>query len=183
MSKIGRKPIDTHGAQVSVKGRHVHYKGTKASGVYVVPDLFDVQVADNKLALVLNQDAAKKLKPREVNREWGLHRALLANAIMGAKKEFEKVVEITGLGYKAVQSGNKLVFTLGYTHKIDFPLPKGAAVAIDRTGQKLTVSSPDREALGLLCSKICALRRPEPYKGTGVKLETEHIVRKASKGK
>ena len=183
MSKIGRKLIDINGVAVEIKGHNVHYKGTKASGVYVLPNVLEVQIADNKLALIPNKAVAQKLKIRDLNREWGLHRALLANAIGGSKKEFEKLVEITGLGYKAVLSGNKLVFSLGYSHKIDFELPKGVAVAIDRTGQKLTVSSTDREALGLTCSKICALRRPEPYKGTGVKLSTEHIIRKASKGK
>ena len=183
MSKIGRKPIDISGVTVEVKGQEVQYKGAKASGAYVLPEVLEVQIADDKLTLLPNKALAGAWKVRDLNREWGLHRALLANAITGAKKEFEKVVEITGLGYKAVQSGNKLVFTLGYSHKIDFEIPKGITVAIDRTGQKLTISSTDREALGLICSKICALRRPEPYKGTGVKLSTERIIRKASKGK
>jgi len=183
MSKIGRKPIDISGVTVEVKGQNIHFKGPKASGVYVLPELLYAQIVDDKLTLLPNKAVADKWKVRDVNREWGLHRALLANAIMGAKKEFEKIVEITGLGYKATQSGNKLVFTIGYSHKIDFELPKGIAVAIDRTGQKLTVSSTDKEALGLVASKICALRRPEPYKGTGIKLSTERIIRKASKGK
>ena len=183
MSKIGRKPIDISGVVVEMKGHDVHYKGAKASGVYVLPEVLAVQIADDKLMLVPNKAVAQKLKVRDLNREWGLHRALLSNAIAGSKKEFEKLVEITGLGYKAVPSGNKLVFTLGYSHKIDFELPKGVAIAIDRTGQKLTVSSTDKELLGLVCSKMCALRRPEPYKGTGIKLSTERIIRKASKGK
>lgn len=183
MSKIGRKPIDISGVTVEVKGRNVHYKGVKTSGVYVLPQTFEAHIENNELALLPNKELARKYKVRELNREWGLHRALLANVISGSKKAFEKLVEINGLGYKAVQSGNKLVFTLGYSHKIDFDIPKGIAVSIDRTGQKLTVSSSDKEALGLVCSKICALRRPEPYKGTGVKLATEHIIRKASKGK
>ncbi len=183
MSKIGRKSIDVSGVSVEVKGQDVHYKGARASGIYVLPEVLEAQVADDKLMLAPNKAVAKTLKVRDLNREWGLHRALLANAIAGSKKAFEKLVEITGLGYKAVQSGNKLVFTLGYSHKIDFELPKGVAIAIDRTGQKLTLSSTDKEALGLVCSEICALRRPEPYKGTGVKLSTDRIIRKASKGK
>ncbi|TET36621.1 50S ribosomal protein L6 [Candidatus Dependentiae bacterium] len=183
MSKIGRKAIDISGVAVEVKGQNVHYKGAKASGVYVLPEVLEVQIADDKLMMVPNKAVAQASKVRDVNREWGLHRALLANAIAGSKKAFEKLVEITGLGYKAVQSGNKLVFTLGYSHKIDFELPKGVVIAIDRTGQKLTLSSTDREVLGLVCSKICALRRPEPYKGTGIKLSTDRIIRKASKGK
>ncbi len=112
-----------------------------------------------------------------------MHRALLANQLMGAKKEFEKIVEIVGLGYKAVKTGDKLVFDLGYSHQVDFTIPKGIAVSIDKTGQKLTVSSSNKELLGEVCSKICDLRAPEPYKGTGVKLSTQQIFRKESKGK
>ncbi len=183
MSKIGRKSIDISGVQVEVKGQDVLYKGAKASGVYVLPDSLEVRIIDNQLAIAPKKEAVQKLKARDLNRVWGLHRALLSNAITGSKKEFEKIVEITGLGYKAVQSGKKIVFTLGYSHKIDFELPQGVNIAFDKTGQKLTISSPDREILGKVSSQICALRRPEPYKGTGIKLSTDRIIRKASKGK
>ncbi len=183
MSKIGRKPININGVQVEVKGQDVAYRGSKASGTYTLPSLFEVRIEKDQLYLVPKKVDAQKITVRSVNREWGLHRALLSNAITGAKKEFEKVVEITGLGYKAVQSGKKLVFTLGFSHKIDFDLPDNIAISINRTGQKLTISSSDREMLGLVCSKICDLRKSEPYKGTGVKLSTDRIIRKTSKGK
>ena len=87
------------------------------------------------------------------------------------------------LGYKGVVSWCKMVFSLGVSNKIDFELPKGITISVDKTGQKITVSSTNKELLGLVCSKMCELRRPEPYKGTGVKLSTDHIVRKAAKGK
>ncbi len=183
MSKIGRKPIDISGVQIEMKGQDIHYKGTKASGFYQLPDLFEVRITDDQLFLVPKKDSLQKLKSRDLNREWGLHKALLTNTIAGSKKEFEKIVEITGLGYKALLSGNKLTFTLGYSHKLEFELPKGISISIDKTGQKLTLSSTNKELLGMVCSKICALRRPEPYKGTGVKLSTDRIFRKASKGK
>jgi large subunit ribosomal protein L6 len=183
MSKIGRKPINISGTQVEVKGQAVHYKGPKASGVYNVPPQFAVTMKDNKLSIQPAPSKAKSLKPRDINREWGLHRALLANQLMGSKQEFEKVVEIVGLGYKAVKTGDKLTFTLGYSHKIDFPIPKGVSVSVDKTGQKITVTSSDKVLLGEICSKICDLRRPEAYKGTGVKLSTEQIFRKEAKGK
>ncbi len=183
MSKIGRKPIEVSNIQVNIKGQEIAYKGSKSAGVYYVPDLFEIQLKDNQLSIVPRKEKAKDLKIGDVNREWGMHRALLANALTGSKKEFEKTIEIVGLGYKAQQSGNKLIFTLGYSHKIDFPLSKGISVAIDKTGQKLTISSPDRQLVGLVSSQICALRPPEPYKGTGVKLSTDRILRKAAKGK
>ncbi len=183
MSKIGRKPIDISGVTVDVKGQKIQYKGSKASGEYVIPDLLSIKVEENKLLLQPAATAKKTIKARDINREWGLHRALLSNVITGARKEFEKLVEVVGLGYKGVVSGGNMVFTLGFSHKIDFLIPKGITVSVDKTGQKITVSSADRELLGLVCSKMCELRRPEPYKGTGVKLSTDYIVRKAAKGK
>src|SRR5206468_1221967 len=143
----------------------VHYKGPKSSSVYSIPRAFEVNVQKDFLTLTPRKETMQAMKLRDVNREWGMHRALLANALSGAKKEFEKVVEIVGLGYKAVKSGDMLVFTLGYSHKIDFKVPKGVTVSIDKTGQKLTVSSIDKVVLGEVCSKMCDLRLPEPYKG------------------
>ncbi len=182
MSKIGRKPIDISGVTVDVKGQEVHYKGAKASGVHELDAMLSVQVQDGMLRITTSEDAAQARK-RDVNRVWGLHRALLANKISGARQEFERKLEITGLGYKAVLSGSKLVFTLGYSHKIDFDLPKNISVDIDKSGQKLTVKSFDKTVVGKVCSDIKSLRRSEPYKGTGIKLDTDIIIRKAGKTK
>ena len=118
-----------------------------------------------------------------MNRIWGLNRALLANNIQGCQQEFEKAVQINGLGFKAAVSGSKVVFSLGYSHKIDFELPKEVTLEVDKTGQKLMFRSSDKEMLGQVCSKVRALRPPEPYKGTGIKLESETIARKAGKTK
>ncbi len=177
MSKIGRKPIDISGLQVQVKGQQVQYKGPKASGEHEVPSELRIEVEGTTLKLVGNE------KNSEVNRVWGLHRALLSNKLIGAKVDFEKNLQIVGLGFKAVQSGSKLVFTLGYTNKIDFELPKSVTVTIDKTGQLLTFKSHDRELLGKVCSKVKALRLPEPYKGTGIKYQEEVLFRKAGKAK
>ena len=184
MSKIGRKSIDLNGIQVEVKGQDVLYKGPKASGTYVLPAGLKPVVEGG--SLYIKPDLKQKNAPkntRELNRIWGLHRALLSNAIKGAGQEFEKNIEINGLGFKAAQSGAKLVFSLGYTHKIDFEMPKRVSVVIDKTGQKLTFKSADRELVGHVCSKVRSLRLPEPYKGTGIKLATEEIIRKAGKTK
>jgi len=180
MSKIGRKPIDISKLQVEVKDGVVHYKGGKQSGVYELPVELVARVEDGKLYLSPTEAAASK---REINRIWGMHRALLANALGGAVKDFEKAVEIKGLGYKAVKSGKKLVLTLGYSHKIDFDMPEGVSVDIDKTGQALTFKSPNKELVGLVCSRLRALRAPEPYKGTGIRLADEVIARKAGKAK
>jgi large subunit ribosomal protein L6 len=114
---------------------------------------------------------------------WGMSRALMANAISGAKAPFERIVEIKGLGFKATRVGDSLEFSLGYSHKITCDIPENVTIEIDKTGQKLTLKSFDKEALGAFCDRIKSFRRPEPYKGTGIKLSTETIARKAGKAK
>lgn len=177
MSKIGRKPISFGDVQVEIKGQEVHYKGKNHSGVYFLPDFLTTKVENNKLFLSLKEGVKDK------NNLWGMHRALLANALNGAAKNFELLVEITGLGYKGTLSGNKITFALGYSHKIDLDLPENIKVSIDKTGQKLTFSSFDKERLGQLCAKVRALRPPEPYKLTGIKVAGEVLRKKAGKAK
>lgn len=183
MSKIGRKPIALGKIQVEVKGQEVHIKGPKQTLVHVLPASLSAVVRDGSLVIMPAEGAEKKIGKRELNQLWGLHRALLANKIKGAGTDFEKQIQIIGLGFKGALSGNNLVFSLGYSHKIDFALPKGVSVDIDKTGQLLTFKSADKELVGHVCSMVRALRVPEPYKGTGVKLATEVIVRKAGKAK
>lgn len=187
MSKIGRKPISLNGVTVEIKGQDVHYKGAKASGVYHLAPELNAHVENANLYLTPAQDrggmAQKQL--RNVHRAWGLSRALLANELSGAAQEFEKMLEINGLGYKAALADKKVTLTLGYSHKIELDIPAGITMELtDRTGQKVKVKSSDRNLLGEFCSEIRALRPPEPYKGKGIKLQTEVIFRKAAgKGK
>ena len=180
MSKIGRKPIELGNVSVEIKNNQVHYKGTKSSGTYQLPDNFKVVVDANKLSL---KPAHEEKTSRDFNRVWGMHRALLSNAITGAGAGFSKDVIITGLGFKGVLSGNKVTFALGYSHKIDFELPKDVSLQIDKTGQKLTFSSFDKQKLGQVCSLVKALRKTEPYKQTGIKLLTDVVIKKAGKTK
>jgi large subunit ribosomal protein L6 len=182
MSKIGRKPIDINGLQIDIKGQEIHYKGKKASGVHVLPDFLKAEVKDNTLVITA-KSTRKGLSAREINRDWGLNRALLFNKLKGAQAEFERQVQINGLGFKAAVSGSKVVFSLGYSHKIDFDLPQGVTLEVDKSGQKLLFKSADKELVGQVCSKVRSLRAPEPYKGTGIRVGDEVIVRKAGKTK
>lgn len=175
MSKIGRKPIDIGNTKVEIKDNKIHYQGKLASGVYRLPDTFKAELKDKLLYIM----PAKLLK--DTNMFWGLHRALVSNNIKGSDLGFEKVLRINGLGYKAIISGSKIQFSLGYSHKIDFNVPEGVKVEVDKTGQLMTVKSPYKDLLGQVCSNIRALRPPEPYKGTGIKYETEVILRKIGK--
>src|SRR5690242_13585469 len=132
MSKIGRKPIDIKGMTIDIKGQEIHFKGKKASGVYVLPHGLVATIADHKLTLAAtNNSTATRMA-------WGLHRALLSNALIGAETGFEKQLKIVGLGFKAALAGQKLVLSLGYSHKVDVDLPSAVSVVIDKTGQLLT---------------------------------------------
>ncbi|MBI2345249.1 50S ribosomal protein L6 [Candidatus Dependentiae bacterium] len=176
MSKIGRKPINTEGLTIAVNGQNVSYKGPKKSGTYVLPECLNLVVQDNLIRLELKN--AKESKDKNL---WGLHRALLANELQGAREEFSVDVTIVGLGFKGELKGDTIVFSLGYSHKIDFSIPKEVSVTIDKTGQNLIIKSSNKFLAGDVAQKICALRRPEPYKGTGVRLAKEQIFRKVGK--
>jgi len=186
MSKIGRKPINIKGLTVDIKGQEVHYKGPKTSGIYHLSPELIAQKEENQLFVDAAGDrermSSKEL--RNVHRVWGLHRALLFNELTGAAQEFEKMLEINGLGYKAALADKKIILTLGYSHKIEEPIPAGISVEIDKAGQKVKVRSSDNNLLGDFCDKIRSFKEPEPYKGKGIKLQTEVIFRKsAGKGK
>lgn len=186
MSKIGRKPINIGGVKVEVKGQDVSYKGPKASGVFLLSPKLHAHVDGNNLYLTAApaQAGDSQERLRDVYSVWGLQRALLANAIGGADNEFENVLEIVGLGYKAALDKSKIIFTLGYSHKIEKDIPVGLTIEIDKPGQKVKVKSYDKVLAGQFCSEVRALRPPEPYKGKGIKLQSEVIFRKtAGKGK
>jgi len=177
MSKIGRKPIPFSSAKIEIKDKTIFLNGPKAKFTHELPASIDVTVEDGTLVLSIKENT------RENRILWGMHRALLANKVIGAEKGFEKKIKIVGLGYKAQQSGKKLVFSLGYSHKIDYELPEGVEVQMDKTGQNLVFKAADKLLLGDVCSQIRSFRPPEPYKGTGIIVGDEVIIRKAGKTK
>jgi len=185
MSKIGRKPIDISKIQVSESGSKLILKNSTESVSLNIPDGLKIRIADKKLFLEprVNLNTVDHTIKREINQVWGLYRALINNHVQGLTKPFEYELHINGLGFKAALSGRSLTFALGYSHKINFPLPQGVTVTVDKTEQRLLVKSVDKEAVGKVCSDIKALRPVEPYKGTGIKLAKEVILRKAGKTK
>ena len=178
MSKIGRKPIPVSSSvKVEVNGKSVAIAGPKAKFVHELPEQIDAKFENGLLSVSIKENT-------RANRViWGLHRALLANKIKGADTGFEKKIKIVGLGYKALLSGKKLNFSLGYSHKIEYTLPDGIDITVDKTGQNLVLKSSDKLLLGNTCDAIRSLRPPEPYKGTGIILEGEVVIRKAGKTK
>lgn len=184
MSKCGRRPIDVTGVTITVKGQEVHYKGPKSSGVYTLTEPLIARVEDKKLFVVLGDKTNVSPKQmRDVNRIWGLEHALLQNKVSGSIKEFEKRLKIIGLGFKAAVAGKTITFQLGFSHKIEFAIPDDVSIELDKPGQTVVVRSIDPVAAGAFASKIKRLRPPEPYKGTGIKEESEVIRRKAGKTK
>jgi large subunit ribosomal protein L6 len=177
MSKIGKKPIPVSSATVKIDGNKVAIKGGSFEFVHTIPSEVQIKQEDKSLVLSIKKDTRR-------NRAlWGLHRALIANMVKGVETGFEKEVKITGLGYKAQLSGNKLVFTLGFSHKIEYEMPDEVSVNIDRTGQKLLFKSHDKFLLGNVCNAVRSFKPPEPYKGTGVIRAGDRIIRKAGKAK
>jgi large subunit ribosomal protein L6 len=177
MSKIGRKLIKVTSANIDIKNNIVSLKGPNGTATHEYPACLDLVYEDGNLQFGVKENT------RQNRMVWGLHRALLANKVTGVEQGFKQDIQIVGLGYKAQASGKKIVFKLGYSHDVDFELPDGVKVDIAKSGQTLTVSSPDKFLLGNVCDGICALKRPEPYKGTGIMKAGEKVRRKAGKAK
>lgn len=178
MSKIGRMPIAFSSAKIALEGKKVFIEGPMGRFSHELPLEVDMVIEGNTIKLDVPDRMSKKHKML-----WGLHRALLANKVKGVEVGFETKMIIVGLGFKAVLQGRNMTFSLGYTHKIEYVLPEGVTVELDKTGQLLTVKAADKFVLGNVCDAIRSFRPPEPYKGTGIRKEGEHIIRKAGKTK
>ncbi|MEW5724078.1 MAG: 50S ribosomal protein L6 [Thermodesulfobacteriota bacterium] len=166
---------------------------TVPSGVTVEfqPPVFTVKGGQTTLRREIHPQVEVKIengvitvRPKNQGREaralWGLTRTLIHNMVVGVNKGFTRVLEVVGVGYRAEVKGDHLHFSLGYSHPIDFPLPPGIAASLDKQN-RIVLSGADKELLGLTAARLRALRRPEPYKGKGVKYVEEIIQRKVGK--
>ena len=175
MSRIGRMPIAIpSGVTVDIaENNHVTVKGTKGT-------LERTLTAD----LIIEKDGDTLLvkRPNETKRMKSLHgltRTLINNMIVGVTEGYSKVLEVNGVGYRAAKQGKTLTLNLGYSHPVEMEDPEGLEVSVE--GNKITVSGIDKEKVGQYAAEIREKRKPEPYKGKGIKYETEHIRRKAGK--
>ena len=174
MSRIGKMPIPIPtGVQVDLKDDLLVVKGPKGQLQRKIHPKVKVNNADGQITVSVIEPS------RESNAFQGLFRSLIANMIHGVSQGFEKSLEIVGVGYRAELSGRTATFHLGYSHPIDFDLPDGVEAQIERT--RITLTSIDKELLGQTAATIRGFRKPEPYKGKGVKYVDEVIKRKAGK--
>ena len=176
MSRIGRMPIAIpKGVEVKTEGQAVRVKGPKGDLTNRIPPGLEVTVEKDEVRIGRAGDEPQQRAYH------GLLRSLLANAVTGVTKGFSKDLEIVGVGYKAEVKGKAVVFSLGYSHPIEFPIPEGIAIALDAKAGKLTVSGADRQRVGQTAAEIRKLRVPDPYKAKGIKYAQEVIRRKVGK--
>ncbi|MBI4665567.1 MAG: 50S ribosomal protein L6 [Nitrospinae bacterium] len=175
MSRIGKKPIDVPaGVDVKIDGGNVTVKGKLGQLSRQVHPNMKVSLADGKLSVERPNDQ------RENRSLHGLTRALINNMVEGVSKGFSKTLLIEGVGYRVAAKGKGLEFTLGYSHPIDIEPIEGITFNVPKPTE-LTVVGVDKEAVGLIAANIRKLRKPEPYKGKGIRYSDETIRRKAGK--
>ena len=175
MSRIGNKPIPLpQGVKFEVKGNSVVVNGSKGQVQTHLPGGVALKQVDGSIQLSRQDDNHAAVH--------GLARALVNNAVEGVTKGWNRDLEIVGIGYRAELKGkNTVVFTLGYSHPIEFPLPTGVTVAIDPKQTKLTVTGIDRQKVGQVAADMRALRPPDPYKQKGVRYAGERLKKKVGK--
>jgi len=177
MSRIGKRAVTIpSGVTANVDGQTVKMKGPKGALEFVLP-------AEVKATL---DKGSIKIDPRNESKRarsmWGTSRTLVSNLVAGVTKGFERKLEITGVGYRAAVQGKNLQIALGYSHDVVYPIPAGIAIVTPKPTE-VVISGIDRQKVGQVAAEIRAFRRPEPYKGKGVKYEGEYIFRKEGKKK
>ena len=175
MSRIGKKPIPVpQGVKVAIDGQTIKAEGPRGTLSQTVPGSLSVTVAQNVLTVGRSSDH------RTVRALHGLMRSLIANMVHGVKDGFERKLEIVGIGYRAQLQGKNLQLALGYSHPVIFPLPEGIQAEVERQ-VSITLRGADKALVGQTAAKIRALRKPDPYKGKGIKYSDEYVRRKVGK--
>jgi len=173
MSRIGNKIVEVPpGVAVSVEGSAMVVKGPKGTLRVPLPKGITLEKQDGRLSLRREDDEYAALH--------GLARSLLANAVQGVAKGFEKHLDIVGIGYRAELKGRVVQFTLGYSHPIDFQLPEGISVAIEKQTH-LVVNGANKQQVGEVAAEMRALRPPDPYKNKGIRYTGERLKKKVGK--
>ena len=174
MSRIGKQPIVLpKGVEVKLGEDMVEVKGPKGTLQTPVCSLLNYELTEGLLTITRKDDT------RESNAQHGLRRTLVANCVEGVSKGFSKTLEVIGVGFKVAVKGNIVDLSVGFSHPVLIELPKGLEAKVE--GNKLTISGIDKELVGEYAARIRRVRKPEPYKGKGIKYDNEIIRRKAGK--
>ncbi|MBS2211558.1 50S ribosomal protein L6 [Carboxylicivirga mesophila] len=179
MSRIGKAPISIpSGVNVTVKDNTVTVKGPKGELVQEIHPELEVKVEEGTITVARPNDE------KEIRAKHGLYRSLINNMVVGVSTGYKKELELVGVGYRATNQGQILELALGYSHPIHLMLPaeiKVEAVTDRKSNPIISLESADKQLLGQVCAKIRSLRKPEPYKGKGIRFKGEEIRRKAGK--
>jgi len=175
MSRIGRMPITVpSGVEISITGQNVAVKGPKGSLAIAVPAPIQVSQAEGVITV------ARPNEERVTRSLHGLSRTLVANMVEGVTNGYSLTINIVGVGYRVAEKGKDLEFQLGYSHPINFPAPEGITYKVE-SPTKLIISGIDKQLVGETAAKVKKLRKADPYKGKGLRLEGEVVRRKAGK--
>ena len=179
MSKIGKISIQIpEKVKVLLSGTNINIEGPLGKkSLNIDLEMFDLNIKEGKEV---------SIKPKKIDqiskRLWGMNRSLLNNAIIGASKGYEKILELVGVGFRASLKGKQLNLQLGFSHDVNFDIPEGIKISVEKQ-TILKISGLDKQLVGMIASKIKSIRPPEPYKGKGIKEQGQYILRKEGKKK
>ena len=177
MSRIGKKPVELpSGVEANISGQTVTVKGPKGSREFTATDDVTLKVEDG--AVVIEPRGSSK----RARQQWGMSRTQVANLVTGVTEGFKKELEINGVGYRAQMQGNTLKLNLGLSHDVDYTAPEGVTVTAPKQTE-IVVEGIDQQQVGEVAAKIREWRKPEPYKGKGIRYKGEFIFRKEGKKK
>ena len=179
MSKIGKIEITIpEKVKVAMAGNILNIEGPLGKkSLNIDLEIFNLEIKDGKKI---------SIKPKKIDqntkRLWGMNRSLINNAVIGSSSGYEKVLELVGVGYRAAVKGNQLNLQLGYSHDINFDIPEGIKIAVEKQ-TTLKINGSDKQLVGLVTSKLKTLRKIEPYKGKGIREKGQYILKKEGKKK
>lgn len=177
MSRIGKRPVDLpSGVEATLNGQKIEVKGPKGTRSFTATDDVTIAVEDGKVTVT------PRGKSKRARQQWGLSRTMVQNLVTGVSIGFKKDLEIQGVGYRAQMQGNVLRLNLGLSHDVDFQVPEGVTVTAPKQTE-ISVEGIDEQQVGQVASNIRDWRRPEPYKGKGIRYKGEFIFRKEGKKK
>ena len=177
MSRIGKKPVELpSGVSASVSGQTIEVKGPKGTLEFSATDDVTIKMADNSVAV------EPRGQSKRARQQWGMSRTMVANCVIGVNEGFKKELEIQGVGYRAQMQGNLLKLNLGLSHDVDYTAPSDVTVTAPKQTE-IVVEGIDAQRVGQVAANIREWRKPEPYKGKGIRYKGEYIFRKEGKKK